>query len=68
MRQTGAKGSSSAEAFAEVLDALRCHPYELLIRRWNWKAALFSSLYRGLLFLLLNLTAGTDAAIGAMLA
>lgn len=39
-----------------------------LVERWNWKAAFFSSLIRGIIFLLANLTAGWRAAVGAMLA
>jgi hypothetical protein len=38
------------------------------VLRWNWKAALFSSLTRGIIFLCANLTAGWRAAVGAMLA
>jgi hypothetical protein len=40
----------------------------LLVRRWNWKAALFSSLIRGIIFLPANLRSGWQAAVGAMLA
>lgn len=50
-----------------LLDLVR-HPGELLIRRWNWKAAFFSSLIRGIIFMLANVTAGWRAAVGAMLA
>ncbi len=39
-----------------------------LVRRWNWKSAFFSSVVRGLIFLLANLAAGWRAAVGAMLA
>ena len=41
---------------------------ELLIRRWNWKSALLSSLFRALIFFFTNLTAGLHAAIGALFA
>jgi hypothetical protein len=51
-----------------VLLELLTKPGELLLRRWNWKAAFFSSLVRGIIFLLANLTAGWRAAVGAMLA
>jgi hypothetical protein len=43
-------------------------PIELLIRRWNWKSALFSSLFRGAIFFTVNLKAGREAALGAMCA
>ncbi|HXG67697.1 MAG TPA: hypothetical protein VNO70_21525 [Blastocatellia bacterium] len=50
-----------------VLYNLIRHPYELLIRRWNWKSALMSSLIRGIIFFCTNLVAGLRAAIGAAL-
>lgn len=43
-------------------------PCELLIRRWNWKAAFFSSLIRAIIFFCANLRSGLGAAVGAMLA
>lgn len=43
-------------------------PVELLIRRWNWKSALFSALFRGAIYFAVNLQAGRDAALGAMCA
>lgn len=54
-----------------VLDVLRrlgTQPGEALIRNWNWKSSLFSSVLRALVFLCANLTAGWRAATGAMLA
>jgi hypothetical protein len=52
----------------QVLFRLFTHPSEYLIRRWNWKAALFSSTMRACIFFFTNLTAGWRAASGAMLA
>ena len=43
-------------------------PVSKLIRRWNWKAALLSSLLRATIFFFTNLIAGWHAALGAMLA
>ncbi len=43
------------------------HPVEVLIRRWNWKSAMFSALFRGGIFFSINLKAGWRAAVGAML-
>lgn len=43
-------------------------PGEMLVRRWNWKSAIFSSLVRALLFFFANLAAGWRAAAGAFLA
>src|SRR5580658_5592451 len=53
---------------SEALFGLVTRPVDLVVRRWNWKAAFFSSLIRGIIFLLANLTAGWRAAVGAMLA
>jgi hypothetical protein len=50
-----------------LLELVR-HPHEMLLRRWNWKVAAFSSLFRGTIFLVTNLSAGWDAARGAMIA
>jgi len=44
------------------------HPVELFIRRWNWKSAMFSALFRGGIFFTVNFKAGWRAAVGAMLA
>lgn len=52
----------------QVLARLCTNPSEYLIRKWNWKAALFSSTLRALIFFFTNLTAGWRAASGAMLA
>jgi hypothetical protein len=52
----------------EALHRLVSKPVDLIYRRWNWKAAFFSSLIRGIIFLLANLTAGWRAAVAAMLA
>ncbi len=43
------------------------HPVEHLIRRWNWKSALFSPVPRALIFFFANLTAGWRAASAAAL-
>lgn len=40
-------------------------PYEVVVRRWNWKSALMSSLVRSMLFFFVNLSAGPAAAWGA---
>ncbi|MBK9166892.1 MAG: hypothetical protein IPM24_05435 [Bryobacterales bacterium] len=53
---------------SDVLRSLIRNPGEHLIRRWNWKAALFSASFRGLIFLATNWSAGRDAAIAASLA
>jgi hypothetical protein len=50
-----------------VVGVLLRHPFDLVIRRWNWKAALLSALSRGSLFFGVNATAGLDAAVSAWL-
>jgi|SRR5215469_11072739 len=41
-------------------------PCGLLVRRWNWKSAVLSSLVRAAIFFLVNLSAGLPAAVAAM--
>jgi hypothetical protein len=53
---------------ASTLRRMATRPVDLLFRRWNYKAALFSSLVRGIIFLVANLRSGWRAAVGAMLA
>lgn len=50
-----------------VLGRIVRNPVEHLIRRWNWKSALFSPVLRALIFFLANLTAGWRAASAAAL-
>jgi hypothetical protein len=42
------------------------HPVQFLLHRWNWKAALLSSLLRASLFFATNLSAGLPAALAAL--
>jgi|GEM_PF-751664 len=42
------------------------HPFDTLVLRWNWKAALLSALFRGILFFATNISAGLPAAVAAM--
>jgi len=57
-----------APSVGTVLIKLVRHPVEHLVRRWNWKSALLSSLLRAGIFFFANLVAGWHAAVGAMLA
>lgn len=43
------------------------HPYEYLVRRWNWKAGAVSAAIRGSIYFAANLGAGRYAALTAML-
>lgn len=49
----------------QVLGALVRHPVEMVVSRWNWKAALLSSILRSLIFFGANLRAGWHAAFAA---
>ncbi|MGE0044066.1 MAG: hypothetical protein AB7H88_09935 [Vicinamibacterales bacterium] len=52
---------------AEVLRLVARHPWRYVVRRWNYKAAVTSSLVRGALFFAANLAAGLPAATAALL-
>jgi hypothetical protein len=52
-----------AGVFAQILR----DPVEYLIRRWNWKSAIFSPVIRAVIFFFANLTAGWRAAALAAL-
>ena len=54
-------------SLGEALWRLVSHPYELLVRRWNWKSALLSALLRGGIYFFVNLKVGLAAASAAML-
>jgi hypothetical protein len=42
------------------------HPNEYLIKKWNWKSAILSTILRSALFFFTNLTAGLPAAFAAL--
>lgn len=56
------RGATTAGA---VLLNLARDPVQL-VRRWNWKSALLSPIFRAAIFFFANLTAGIWAALGAM--
>jgi len=43
------------------------HPYQHVVRRWNWKSAVLSAIVRSVLFFAANLSAGAEAARAAFL-
>jgi hypothetical protein len=52
-----------------VIDVFRYlvrHPIEMLVWRWNWKAAFFSGILRSMIYLFTHLKEGWRAALGAM--
>ena len=52
----------------QVLLLVARHPWRYVARRWNYKSAALSSLFRAGLFFTVNLGAGVNAAVGAMAA
>lgn len=51
---------------ASIFASLLRRPVDLLIKRWNWKSAILSSLLRAAIFFFANLSAGLPAALGAL--
>lgn len=68
MKHIPEKCFNSADTFSGVLGSLLHDPHRHLMSRWNWKSAVLSSLCRAIVFLLVNLSAGLNAATGAMIA
>ncbi len=64
-RPAGPADAGCETTVAGVLRSLARMPRELLLLRWNWKASLFSSAFRGTVFLAANTGAGWRAAVGA---
>lgn len=52
----------------DVVRAICSRPDEWLLKRWNWKSAIFSPGTRSLVFFFANLNHGLRAALGAMFA
>jgi hypothetical protein len=59
---------SGPPSVSAVFCGILLHPVRQLIRRWNWKSVVLSSLLRATIFFFTNLVAGWHAALGAMLA
>ncbi len=60
------KDKSFPTTVGEVFRYIFSHPVEMLVLRWNWKAALFSGLMRGSIYLVTHIKHGWRAALGAM--
>jgi hypothetical protein len=54
-----------APSAREVLSRLARHPWDGVLRQWNWKSAGLSAVTRAALFFAANVTAGWRAAAGA---
>jgi hypothetical protein len=64
MHGPGSQGSR--RSVGAVFFRLLRDPYTHLVKRWNWKSALLSSLFRAAIFFFANLPAGLAAALAAM--
>lgn len=60
-----ASEATTPSVFDCAADLFR-NPHDVLIARWNWKSAIFSSLMRGGIFFTATSSAGLNAALGAM--
>lgn len=58
--------SPEPQTVAGVLTWVVRSPLDALARRWNYKSAVLSSTMRGAIFFAANSTAGTDAAVAAL--
>jgi hypothetical protein len=65
MTSQPANQTDNPTAVAGVLAGLTQRPFDYLIRRGHWKAALFSSVFRSAIFFAANFSAGWEAAYGA---
>lgn len=66
MNNSEVKDSSLPTTVSEVFRYIFTHPLEMLVWRWNWKAALFSGLMRSSIYLATHIQHGWRAALGAM--
>lgn len=66
MPRDDARSRPSGLTLRELLGLLVRDPWHQLGRRWNYKSAVTSSLFRGLLFFFTNITAGLGAAVAAL--
>ena len=60
------ENSPAPHRVVDVFRYLVRHPIEMLVWRWNWKAAVMSGLMRSLIYLFTHLKEGWRAAVGAM--
>jgi hypothetical protein len=58
--------SPAPHRVVDVFRYLVRHPIEMLVWRWNWKAAMFSGVLRSMIYLFTHLKEGWRAALGAM--
>ncbi len=59
---------ASGVTVAGVIKDILRNPVRHLVLRWNWKSAVTSSFLRGIIYFTTNVSAGLEAAAGAMAA
>ena len=60
------ENSPAPHRVVDVFRYLVRHPVEMLVWRWNWKAAICSGIIRSMIYLFTHLKLGWRAALGAM--
>lgn len=60
------ENSPAPHRVVDVFRYLARHPVEMLVWRWNWKAAVLSGVMRGSIYLITHIKHGWRAALGAM--
>lgn len=66
MKEEEVENSPAPHRVIDVFRYVVRHPIEMLVWRWNWKAAVLSGTMRGSIYLFTHLKAGWRAALGAM--
>jgi hypothetical protein len=66
LNQTPTPAFTGETSLRYILSGLVRNPYRNIIQRWNWKSAMFSAIARAIVFFMVNLSAGLDAALSAM--
>lgn len=68
MKDVVLKDLPAATRVSEVFRMIAHHPFEMLVKRWNWKSALLSAFLRSMIYLTTYLVKkdGLKAALGAM--
>lgn len=66
MKETEIKDIHTPDKVIDVFRYLVKHPIEMLVWRWNWKAAVLSGVMRGSIYFFTHIKHGWRAALGAM--
>lgn len=66
MKEEEMENSPAPHKVIDVFRYLVRHPVEMLVWRWNWKAAVLSGIMRGSIYLFTHLKFGWRSALGAM--